>query len=85
VAEPAAGRSLSGRDPGAAELDGGRQRAARLPAMFRQRLSAAVSASEAGTGLRFLASYTLVKAIDNTSGGDEFHFSTILGNQLENG
>jgi hypothetical protein len=35
------------------------------------------------TGLRFLASYTLAKAIDNTSGGDEFHFSTILGNQLE--
>jgi hypothetical protein len=51
--------------------------------MFRQRLSAAVSASEAGTGLRFLASYTLAKAIDNASGGDEFHFSTIPGNQLE--
>lgn len=35
-------------------------------------------------GLRFLASYTFAKAIDNTSGRDEFDFSTILGNQLDN-
>jgi hypothetical protein len=35
-------------------------------------------------GLRFLASYTYAKAIDNTSGRDEFDFSTILGNQLDN-
>ena len=35
-------------------------------------------------GLRFLASYTFAKSIDNTSGRDEFDFSTILGNQLDN-
>jgi hypothetical protein len=34
-------------------------------------------------GLRFLASYTYAKAIDNTSGRDEFDFSTILGDQLD--
>lgn len=31
----------------------------------------------------FLASYTFAKAIDNTSGRDEFEFSGILGNQLD--
>jgi hypothetical protein len=35
-------------------------------------------------GLRFLASYTFAKSIDNTSGRDEFDFSTILGDQLDN-
>lgn len=35
-------------------------------------------------GLRFLASYTYSKAIDNTSGRDEFDFSTIIGNQSDN-
>lgn len=35
-------------------------------------------------GLRFLASYTFAKSIDNTSGRDEFDFSTIIGNQLDN-
>ena len=34
--------------------------------------------------LRFLASYTFAKAIDNTSGRDEFDFSTILGDQRDN-
>jgi len=36
------------------------------------------------SGLQFLASYTYARAIDNTSGRDEFDFSTILGNQLDN-
>ena len=35
-------------------------------------------------GLQFLASYTFAKSIDNASGRDEFDFSTILGNQLDN-
>jgi hypothetical protein len=35
-------------------------------------------------GLRFLASYTYAKAIDNASGRDEFDSSAILGNQLDN-
>lgn len=35
-------------------------------------------------GLRFLASYTFAKAIDNTSGRDEFDYSTIVGNQFDN-
>jgi hypothetical protein len=35
-------------------------------------------------GLQFLASYTFAKAIDNASGRDEFDFSTILGDQLNN-
>lgn len=35
-------------------------------------------------GLQFLASYTFAKAIDNASGRDEFDFSTILGDQLDN-
>jgi hypothetical protein len=35
-------------------------------------------------GLRFLASYTYAKAIDNSSGRDEFDFSTILGDQTDN-
>ncbi|HKY27574.1 MAG TPA: TonB-dependent receptor [Pyrinomonadaceae bacterium] len=35
-------------------------------------------------GLRVLASYTFAKSIDNASGRDEFDFSTILGNQLDN-
>jgi len=35
-------------------------------------------------GLRFLASYTYAKSIDNASGRDEFDFSTILGNQFNN-
>jgi hypothetical protein len=34
--------------------------------------------------LQFLASYTFGKSIDNASGRDEFDFSTILGNQLNN-
>jgi hypothetical protein len=34
-------------------------------------------------GLGFLASYTYAKAIDNASGRDEFDFSTILGDQLD--
>ena len=35
-------------------------------------------------GLQFLASYTFAKAIDNASGRDEFDFSAILGDQLNN-
>ena len=35
-------------------------------------------------GLQFLASYTFSKAIDNASGRDEFDFSAILGDQLNN-
>jgi hypothetical protein len=35
-------------------------------------------------GLRFLASYTFANSIDNASGRDEFDFSTVLGNQLDN-
>jgi hypothetical protein len=36
------------------------------------------------SGLQFLASYTFAKAIDNASGRDEFDFSAILGDQLNN-
>lgn len=35
-------------------------------------------------GLQFLGSYTFAKAIDNASGRDEFDFSAILGDQLNN-
>lgn len=35
-------------------------------------------------GLQFLGSYTFSRSIDNASGRDEFDFSTILGNQLNN-
>jgi hypothetical protein len=34
--------------------------------------------------LRLLAAYTYALSIDNASGRDEFDFSTILGNQLDN-
>jgi hypothetical protein len=39
---------------------------------------------EASRGLRFLAAYTYARSIDNASGRDEFDFSAILGNQLDN-
>ena len=39
---------------------------------------------ETARGLRFLAAYTYSRSIDNASGRDEFDFSSILGNQLDN-